>query len=680
MNFAGMFTLLIALAIPSAAHQQRSEKAGIQSGTLVGTVVGSDGTRYWSGFKIDSDGKEYTFVTEYNAKQGINPTITGGKCCEIGTRVKVTYIGNLTRYLLNVTHIDILNAGSGSQFMPPESGVVLVPVPVPANSTRAGATPKPLVTPIPKAPSAKNSIGQSGITSSTLEGTTILKPSELITFSLAPGQEKSFVLQMKEGDFADVQWLAREGLNLSFEIYDSTLKKRFEKPFDDQASMWFVAPIAGDFLLVSKLAKDQNSEITGAQRISVQYTNKFKLPVGTKQKDIRKINGYDIKIMSAPGKEADNRNSIVLIEKSGQLKKIMKSSGFDPQGFSFPYPEYLTKADRAYMSKADIAKEERNISLIKNTADKTGDGIPDVMIQYFSGGAHCCFEMYFINLGETVETVETIEMAHSEGIGIDKNPKGGLLFHTADWNFAYWLTSFATSPAVGVTLEFKNGKLRPNFDLMKAPAPSFAVLKKKAQLQIPQLNLKPYKGQENIDPLDYSPLYKDDASYSDGVFWSEMLDLIYSGNEELAWQFLDMVWPPQKQGKALFIKDFKKQLLESHYWQMILEDSGISIPTTFEPPPVSLDASISIVGTWRDENSLITYRADGTKIARFDNGVTASGTWKLDGDNLTYIFVEVNGKRLTTPQNQHYQILEITKDRYVAKGTDGRVWNGVRVR
>jgi hypothetical protein len=51
-----------------------------------------------------------------------------------------------------------------------------------------------------------------------------------------------------------------------------------------------------------------------------------------------------------------------------------------------------------------------------------------------------------------------------------------------------------------------------------------------------------------------------------------MLDLIYTGNEELAWQFLDLVWPPQKQGKALFIRDFKKKLLESEYWKMILED------------------------------------------------------------------------------------------------------------
>lgn len=50
------------------------------------------------------------------------------------------------------------------------------------------------------------------------ETQTVLKPNQLFTYSLAPNQEKLFVLQMKRGDFADIQSLAREGLNLSLEI------------------------------------------------------------------------------------------------------------------------------------------------------------------------------------------------------------------------------------------------------------------------------------------------------------------------------------------------------------------------------------------------------------------------------------------------------------------------------
>jgi len=350
-------------------------------------------------------------------------------------------------------------------------------------------------------------------------------------------------------------------------------------------SIWFVAQTDGDFVFVIKFVKDQDSEVSGTQRISLQYNNKFKLPVGTKQEDIRKINGYDIRIMRTPG-NYDESKSIVLIERNRQLKRILKSSGGDPKGFSFPYPDHITKTDRA--------DSRREISLIKNTPDKTGDGIPDVMIQYFSGGAHCCFEMYFINLGETVQTVDILGMADGQDyLPVSKSPNGGLLFHTYDiW--AYWNTSFAHSPGAAVILKFKNGKLRPSFDLMKKPAPSFALLKNKAEFYRQKLSLAPYTGEENThQPPDFKdPFYKEDSYPNNGnekykgtiyrnvVFWGPMLDLIYTGHEDLAWQFLDVVWPPQKQGKALFIRDFNKQLLESAYRQMVLEGQREEVPTT----------------------------------------------------------------------------------------------------
>lgn len=45
------------------------------------------------------------------------------------------------------------------------------------------------------------------------------------------------------------------------------------------------------------------------------------------------------------------------------------------------------------------------------------------------------------------------------------------------------------------------------------------------------------------------------------------INLIYSGHEASAWQFLDMVWPRNKRGKAIFIRDFKRMLAYSEYWK-----------------------------------------------------------------------------------------------------------------
>ena len=49
------------------------------------------------------------------------------------------------------------------------------------------------------------------------------------------------------------------------------------------------------------------------------------------------------------------------------------------------------------------------------------------------------------------------------------------------------------------------------------------------------------------------------------AFWSEMLDLIYTGHEPLAWQYFDMAWPAKKPGKEKFKADFKEALAESYY-------------------------------------------------------------------------------------------------------------------
>jgi hypothetical protein len=130
------------LAGPYGVYAQQTKKPTPNSQAIEGTVIGTDGTKYWSGFKIESGGKEYTFVTEYNAKQGTNPTIVGGKCCGIGMRVRVAYKGSPNRYLLDVTQILVLS----STRMPQDTGVNVVPATNKSDSG-LGQTSVPLVSP-----------------------------------------------------------------------------------------------------------------------------------------------------------------------------------------------------------------------------------------------------------------------------------------------------------------------------------------------------------------------------------------------------------------------------------------------------------------------------------------------------------------------------------------------------
>jgi len=53
------------------------------------------------------------------------------------------------------------------------------------------------------------------------------------------------------------------------------------------------------------------------------------------------------------------------------------------------------------------------------------------------------------------------------------------------------------------------------------------------------------------------------------LLWSYMLDLIYTGNEGLAWKFLKGAWPTTVPGRKKFQLEFRKRLAQSPYWPQI---------------------------------------------------------------------------------------------------------------
>lgn len=382
----------------------------------------------------------------------------------------------------------------------------------------------------------------------TAQTTEVFFPEKPITISLSPDEARSFSLEMKADDYAEITWLANESLVLAFGFLDSSGKAiSFGDSTSDDSAV-FIAPKAGKYTFLIKY--DKSPELTGPQRVSLEYSDKFSLPKGSRQKDIRRINGFDVRIMYAPKEGDDFGNNVVLFEKNGILKGILRQGGNDTYiGFSFP--------DKPAETRTLAARKQ--VNLIRSTLDKTGDGIPDVMIDYFSGGAHCCSSTYFVNLGNTVDLVEVLntDNAGLEVTGI--NPKGGLRFATNENAFAYWNMSYAGSPMPEVILEFKNGELRPNFEMMKKPAPTLAKLKAKARTASLKISNAPY----TEIGMDFQE-----------AFWGEMLDLIYSGHEDLAWQYFELVWPNKKAGKEKFTTDFKEALAESYYGTRTINTSN----------------------------------------------------------------------------------------------------------
>ncbi|HEX2639018.1 MAG TPA: hypothetical protein VHL50_00525, partial [Pyrinomonadaceae bacterium] len=126
----------------------------------------------------------------------------------------------------------------------------------------------------------------------------LLRPGQPVSFSLSPGESRSFRLSMRQDDFAEIGWKAAEGVYLHFRITDPAGNELASSNSDFNDSAMFVAPRDGEYTFRIQLDKD--SEAKGPQSISLQYKNTFKLPARSKQDAIRKINGYDVRIMRTP--------------------------------------------------------------------------------------------------------------------------------------------------------------------------------------------------------------------------------------------------------------------------------------------------------------------------------------------------------------------------------------------
>lgn len=369
-------------------------------------------------------------------------------------------------------------------------------------------------------------------------GDELLKLNRATKFLLKNKEEKVLILNLKKDDFTAIDWRDQLQRLPNFSILSPAGKDISREIYMDGSTM-FVAKETGAYKLTMRF-DDTDNEING--NVTVSYTNVFKLPKSAKLKRQKKVNGYDVKVYN---NEAES-STYLLIEQGGQLKDILKGGSLVGGGFNF--------ADEP--SSYDGPEGKKSALLMRNTVDKTGDGTPDVAVGFFTGGAHCCSDLHFYELGANgVRKLKVIEGNDSDVIAVGKQPTGGLILKTGDSSFAYWLTSFAGSPLPKVILTYQNGEFRPDVKLMKKTAPAQSVLKKKADEARKEMDLEPYTDEENSHFLN--------------AFWGEMLDLMYQGNETSAWQYFDLVWDKRKPGKEKFKQDFLGKLNESEYWQYL---------------------------------------------------------------------------------------------------------------
>lgn len=192
-------------------------------------------------------------------------------------------------------------------------------------------------------------------------------------------------------------------------------------------------------------------------------------------------------------------------------------------------------------------------------ADMTGDGEPNVLVEAYSGGAHCCHSYYVYSVGQTFRRIQAFFPNDSSMAFLNLDDDPALEAELYDFNFAYWKTSFASSPAPRVALKLRDGKYRFAPELMRRPAIPEPTLRREMWL----LRTSEYWGSIDIYPYHYK-------------LWDIMLELIYTGHYDRARQFLDEGWPPGFPGKEQFRYEFFDcQLRRSDYWPGVAAMNGI---------------------------------------------------------------------------------------------------------
>lgn len=364
------------------------------------------------------------------------------------------------------------------------------------------------------------------------------------TFTLGRGAEKTYRLNLKKGDIIELFWEETGGGYPAVSLQNEAGMNVFDEDYFD-SSVPLVVPADGGYNL--KFKNESPEESAKPLEIKVRYAGKFRLSKNAKLQRSRKINGYDVKVYNVFDEDT-SYGTYLVIEKSGKLLEVAKSGSLVGGGYNF--------GDDARLWEANNRPGKRSALLFRTTPDKTGDGAPDIAVQSYSGGAHCCTTMYFYELGAgDLKKIKPVKGGDSDVYALRKNPAGGLYLQTGDSTFAYWLTSFAGSPIPTVILSFRNGEFRADADAMKKRAPTEAAIKAKAAAAKKEMTLAPYTGTDSFNELN--------------PFWGEMLDWIYSGNERAAWQYFDLVWDARKPGKEKFKADFLEQLNKSEFYRQI---------------------------------------------------------------------------------------------------------------
>ncbi len=205
---------------------------------------------------------------------------------------------------------------------------------------------------------------------------------------------------------------------------------------------------------------------------------------------------YTVRYWQNGANDAFGFEGIVSIAASGesptQIENVMQSTPFDP------------------LSGTDI----------------NGDGFPEIIVNSYTGGAHCCSSVFVATMsGSAVVPILQTIPSNCGGRFIDLNSDGIQEFDTCDDSFAYAYCSYAASPIVRVIYQFDpaNGYQPASPKFTSLYAETIAQDTQRAE----QAQPGEYGENDNTNKCSVLPI---------------VLDYLYSGQTDKAWSELSRLY------------------------------------------------------------------------------------------------------------------------------------------
>ncbi len=165
-------------------------------------------------------------------------------------------------------------------------------------------------------------------------------------------------------------------------------------------------------------------------------------------------------------------------------------------------------------------------------SDMNGDGIPDLVLSGYSGGLHCCYVYEIVSLGPHPKVIHTFQ--NPVPIKFEKQPDGTALIRAVDGVFDYFIVPHSDTVMPQLLLKLDGDNL---VDVSAKYPELYDREIEQERSQLTREDLAKLKAANFHDKL-----YTDQVPTVHKVL-TIVLDYVYSGREDQAWQTLQELWP-----------------------------------------------------------------------------------------------------------------------------------------